>query len=181
MSANNRKIGLRYAKAYVRAVSSAEALKSDLVILEELDKAISHDVGLKAFFKNPIIETQKKIDLLDSLLSELKSSKELVKFLNAILQNNRFYSLSEIVESLRALSLDQMGVVLVEISSSRALDDSEKKDIESMLQSKLNRTLSLVWNVNAGLLGGIVISYEGVVIDASLLGRLKSMEKSLVA
>ena len=180
MSSKGRKIGLRYAKAFVSASLDVGALKSDLLVLEELEKAVMHDVAIRAFFLNPVTEVGKKIGLLDSLFADLGASKQVVRLLNAVLTNNRIFALTEIVSSLKDLSMEKLGIVRVSVRSARELAEAEKKDIEKVLESKIQKTLSFCWSVDASLIGGLVVSYEGVVIDASLEGRLKGMEKSLL-
>ena len=180
MSSQGRKIGLRYGKAFIRASTDLNALKSELLVLEELEKAIMHDVSIRAFFLNPTTETSKKIALLESLLSELGASGHVVRLLNAVLTNKRAFALSDIVSSIKDLSMEKMGMVRVDIRSARELGESEKKDIQAVLESKIKKTLAFAWSVDSSLIGGLVVSYEGVMIDASLEGRRKGMEKSLL-
>lgn len=180
MSSQGRKVGLRYAKAFIRASSDLNALKSELSSLEELEKAIMHDEAIRAFFLNPTTETSKKINLLESILSELGASGQVVRFLNAVLTNNRTFALTDIVSAIKDLSMEKMGIVRVSVRSARELGESERKDIEAVLESKIKKTLTFSWSVDSALIGGLVVSYEGVVIDASLEGRLRGMEKSLL-
>lgn len=181
MSSQGRKIGLRYAKAFIRASEDMEALKSDLQVLEDLEKAISGDFAIKSFFLNPIVETEKKVSSLSSILTAVGASKNVVKFLEAIVVNGRVFALSDIVLVLKDLSMGKLGVVRVLVESARELSDIEKSDVESMLGSKIGSKLALNWKVEPALIGGFVASYDGVVVDASIEGRLKGMEKSLLA
>ncbi len=180
MSSQGRKLGLRYAKAFVRSSSSIEALKSEVAVIEQLGEAIIGDSSVRSFFLNPTTGIEKKVGVMDSLLSELGASSQVVRFVNAILTNKRIFAFSDIVRSLKELSMEKMGIVSVEVKSARELGDSEKKDVEGTLATKINQTLEFTWNVEPSLIGGLVVSYSGVVIDASLEGRLKEMEKSLL-
>ena len=181
MSSQSRKLGLRYAKAFIRASSDMNVLKSDLQVLEDLDKAISGDSSIKSFFHNPVVETSKKVDLLSSIFTSLGASQNVAKFLEAIVVNGRVFALADIVLALRDLSMDKLGIVRVEVKSARELSDSEKSDVENVLSSKIGSKLTFTWMVEPSLIGGFVATYDGVVVDASIEGRLKGMEKGLLA
>ena len=181
MSSQGRKIGLRYAKAFVRASDDVEAFKVDLQVLEDLDKAIGSDLSVKSYFQNPIVEIDQKVALLTSILTTVGASKHVVKFLEAIVVNGRIFALTDIVLALKDLSMGKLGVVRVLVQSARELSDSEKSDLESVLSAKIGSKLAITWKVEPALIGGFVASYDGVVVDASIEGRLKGMEKGLLA
>ncbi len=67
----------------------------------------------------------------------------------------------------------------VEIRSAVALDEMQKQKIATALKTRMGREIRLHCEVDAGLLGGVVIRAGDKVIDGSVSTRLAEMSTAL--
>jgi F-type H+-transporting ATPase subunit delta len=103
----------------------------------------------------------------------------LVRFLKVLFERDRLVALSEIAESFQRLADQCASVIPVEISTARPISPEEVGRIETRIEQSLSGTPEFHWKVDPALLGGIVVTFEGKVLDGSLNGRLNKLERTL--
>jgi F-type H+-transporting ATPase subunit delta len=185
LAAKSRKIGSRYGRALLKAIAVGD-LKSDAVsltqayeIISGLNEAINSNFEFQSLLHNPIIDPTKRVQVITSVLTELKASEKVIKFMQIVLTNHRITALPDIVSSFDALVKEYLNVVNVKVESARVLAEDEKKNIAEQLKSQIKQELSLSWIVNADLIGGVIIEYLGKKIDGSVRGKISEMGKNL--
>ena len=63
--------------------------------------------------------------------------------------------------------------------SAVALSDAEKENIISYFNKKLNKTIDIIETINKELVGGLIIKYEGKIIDGSLFTKQETLKEYL--
>ncbi len=100
-------------------------------------------------------------------------------FIRLLIDEHRLSVLPEITSQFENLRADEERSVDVKVSSAIELDEPQKQKIAAALKTRLAREIRLHCEIDAGLLGGIVIRAGDKVIDGSVSTRLAEMSTAL--
>ena len=133
-----------------------------------LSYTIKNSVKLESFIKNPTYREQQKLNILLSIFPGLTVTTK--SFLKVLTDRSHLSLLAEISEDYNTLLLKFKKSTKVKISIANTLEES----YGSLLLSKLKELTSateviLDVSYNPRLLGGLIVEYNSVAIDASLL------------
>lgn len=81
--------------------------------------------------------------------------------------------LSQVVSAYRAISEENMGVCVVDVTTVVELDDELRQLICEKLSSDLGKDVVLREHIDKSILGGIIMSTQGKRIDASVASQLE--------
>ena len=188
MSKRLGKLAKRYAKALLGSiagagVSATEGLTESQSAAQGLlsfAEVWEKDPQLASVIANPMFDAHERIKALEGIATAMKLPDVTSRFLRVLFERDRIAAVAEVAEAFSELADDAANVVPVTVTTARAIDESERKEIEVGLKRLIDGKAAYVWNVDAKLLGGMVISYRGKMIDGSLSGRLENLEKRLV-
>jgi len=154
------------------SVKQTNSLLADLnVIGEELlviKSFILSSKGTKEFFKNPTYPESQKLNLLLSIFPGLTSSTK--SFLKLLTEKSHLSLLPSIYEEYTEMLLKIKGSTKVNLLITAALKKSTGKTLLDTLRV-LTKYKNILLNVfyKPKLLGGIIIEYNSLSIDASIL------------
>ena len=182
------KLAARYAKALLRSLGS-----SALVVSGGLSPAQSIAAELKAFhgvvtgnadlslvLLTPMFKRDDRKNALEGVAKAANVSEHAGKFLALLFERDRLDVLGEIAQAFSDLADRAAKIVPVDVTTARVVPADEVKSVEQSLGRSIQGTPRFSWSVDETLLGGMVISYEGRVLDGSLRGRLDRLERTLV-
>jgi F-type H+-transporting ATPase subunit delta len=136
------------------------------------------DERLQAFFASPLIKAENKVQVLEKSLRG-KASTTLVNFLCVMAQRNRLSEMSRVYEVYRYYVDRKMGKRSVTVITALAADDADRSQIEKSLEKYFQSKLHIYYEVDASLIGGIVIRSEGREVDASILKKIRSIRAQM--
>lgn len=121
-------------------------------------------------------------------LKESKEEKERKKifknFLKLLQLNNDLRLAENILEEFKKILFSQEGILEIEIITRYPLEKKEKDKIKTKLKKTFTlkgfKDIKLLEKVDSNLLGGMVLRYNDVLIDASLKKILKDLRKKLL-
>jgi len=180
MSSKNVKIAQPYAEAFLDLFnkSSLENVIDDLNILTS---AISGSEELKTLLSNPLINSDKKKSVIESLFRG-KIENRTLNFLLVLCNRGRISYLDAIVEKALELAYKAASIETVKVTSSIALNSSQQEALISKLKKMTGiDQIKLDLNVNPNLIGGFVIQVGSKIIDTSLQGQLRELSSYLGA
>jgi F-type H+-transporting ATPase subunit delta len=102
-------------------------------------------------------------------------------FFRTLAENRRLGYIPEISALFDALKDQAEGVVDVTVTSAVPLAAAQQQALSQALERKLKRTVRLHYATDSNLIGGAVLRAGDMVIDGSLLGRLKRIAFELTA
>jgi F-type H+-transporting ATPase subunit delta len=108
-----------------------------------------------------------------------KTVSHFINFLQLLGTNHRLGVLPEISILYEEYRANYEKRVDVKITSAFALEPQEQKQLESVLQARLQRSIALECDIDQHLLGGAVIRVGDQVIDGSIRGALARLSHSL--
>ena len=133
-----------------------------------LSYTIKNSTKLESFIKNPTYREQQKLNILLSIFPGLTVTTK--SFLKVLTDRSHLSLIGEISEDYNTLLLKFKKSTKVKISVANTLEES----YGSLLLNKLKELTSateviLDLSYNPKLLGGLIVEYNSVAIDASLL------------
>ncbi|MCC6932890.1 MAG: ATP synthase F1 subunit delta [Deltaproteobacteria bacterium] len=182
------KLASRYAKALLKATRAmiGEAGINDVSIamageLGEFSRAWKSDPQLSYYLLSPMYPEEQRKQALLAVAQSCGLQELSRKFLAVIFERNRLVALPEIIEAFAELAKRQAGLVPVEIKIAREIDSAEHSNIEQRLQSKITGKAVFSWQIKPELLGGMIVVYDGKILDGSVSGRLARLAEDLTA
>jgi len=168
----------RTPEAYTRGIL-AVALEPWMDGLSAVNAAYVTRKDLRDKLADPTLEVTTKLSLLDSVLPD-NAPAQLRNFLGVLLTNNDIGLIDEIVQALgRVLSEEAGGPVKAVITSAVELTEEEREEIEKKLIESFGPNLEFIYQVDADILGGLVVQVGDKLIDDSVRSRLNALRQKL--
>ena len=166
----------RYASALYDLAAEKNIVDSVLDDLTFLQKFIQENKDLKLLVKSPLIISSDKLNIFEKILSKKKSDELTNTFLKVISNNKRFAKLSSIISQFININSQKRGDVLADVISAEELVVDQKNRIKNQLTSILGKKLSLNFNVDKKIIGGLIIKVGSKMVDSSLATKINKLK-----
>lgn len=176
------KLERRYARALLAAVQrgagqeSAQQVSAQLLLFAD---AWERESLLAQSLLNPMFEKGEREKALVELAKRSGMSDIVIRFLQVCFQRDRLDVIPGIAAAFQDEAQRAAGIVPVEVTTAQNISHDEQRMIESTLGAKISGSLRFSWNVDTSLLGGMIVRYQGKVLDGSLTGRLEQIERRM--
>lgn len=100
-------------------------------------------------------------------------------FVRLLIENRRLSLVKVISDLFEQYKADDEGYLDIEVCSAYALEDEEREQLTTVLQSTLGKQPRLSVTVDPSLIGGVFIKAGDRVIDASIRGQIQRLAKRL--
>ena len=116
--------------------------------------------------------------LYESLKDVKEGEVDLVfkNFYSILLRNNDLKLINKIIEKIEEIDKEERGVVEVEVTGAKEID----KDLVSKLRNLIGKKAEIQEKVDPGLIGGLKIQINDLLIDGSIKAKLNKLRQSLV-
>lgn len=151
-------------------------------IFEEItlvNRIIEDNFDIKEFLSSPIVNKNNKINVVNSLVKNIKFNKIVNNFLLLLIKNSRTTILSNIVKAYNKLLYESRNIKIIQVISANELQPKEQEWIKSKIEKELDRKIEAVFNIDHTIIGGIVIKYDSMLQDYSIKGSLEKIAKTL--
>jgi F-type H+-transporting ATPase subunit delta len=173
-------IASKYAEAILDLAAGSKSEEQLLDELKLIADVIAYDPEMTVIINHPSIDTAEKKRFLHSLFKGKIS--DLAENVIGLLADKRRLNLIPFIEgSYRELLNQRKNILSASLSCSEALADSAIANIKAQLAEHLGKNLELEVKVDPSLIGGVVLKMGDQVIDGSLKGQLRALEKTLLA
>ncbi len=120
--------------------------------------------------------------LYDSV--EGKTEKEILSVLNnfseIVKKNNALSMIDNILDEFSRIWNKENGIIEAKVTSARDLDKTNRKSIiEYIKEATKAKDVVLAETVDKKVLGGVILKYGDKIVDDSLLGRVRSLGRTL--
>jgi len=131
---------------------------------------------LSLVIKSPLITSIDKLNIFESLLKKINANELTSTFLKVIEKNKRFSNLASIITQFISINSQKRGDVLADITSADELNDEQKNNITNQLKSILGDKLSLSFDVDKNIMGGLIVKVGSKMIDTSLANKINKLK-----
>lgn len=172
----------RLSRRYTRALFQlARDAGQEERIGEEIEQFYSaySQTELQRVLTNPAfgLETRKKI--LSQVLESQQLSPLARHFLLLLLDRDRLPYLTGIVSAYRRLLNEAKGRIEAKVVSASVLEDGRVGQLRDRLRALSGKDVILQQEIDAGLLGGLLIELEGKIYDGSIRTQLEKMKQRI--
>jgi F-type H+-transporting ATPase subunit delta len=166
----------RYASALYDLAAEKKLVDPVLEDLSNLKNILKDNKELSLVIKSPLITSVDKLNIFESLLKKINANELTSTFLKVIEKNKRFSNLASIITQFMNINSQKRGDVLADITSADELNDDQKNNITNQLKSILGDKLSLSFDVDKNIMGGLIVKVGSKMIDTSLANKINKLK-----
>jgi len=152
------------------------------VLLEEvsaLQDVLKENPELGRLINNPKVSKEESVGILREVFGG-KISKELMGFLELLLQKGRYGEVESILAYFIETVKDAEGIGKAYVTTAVELSDKQKKDVEARLLATTSyKKIECEFAVDSSLIGGMTIRIKDRVVDSSIKSKIENMSKDL--
>ncbi len=153
-----------------------DALQNEITIMQEV---LDENPEFAALLSHPEITGEKKLSMLHDVFGE-ELSESMRGFLHVLVKKRRIGEISSVLLYLKEKVMAYQKIGIVQVRTPMPLSSEQKKKIEKkLLESSRYETLSMDYQVEEKLLGGIVIRIGDRVLDNSIRTKLDALTRDL--
>lgn len=173
-------VARRYAVALADVVEKSG--ESDIIRteLKQWETMMSANADLTNAFRNPAINQANKEKVLENLLEKAKPSRTTANFLRVLLRNGRLTELAQINERFASVMEERSGVVAAKITSARPLSAEEQAELQANLAKLTGKRVSLNFDIDQSIIGGVVTKIGSTVYDGSVKTQLENLKEQMI-
>lgn len=181
----------RYARALFNLAIKENRLQELETSLLDFAKTVETHPEITSIVQNPTLKEEERFSFIEKILPA-KSSDLIKNFLKVLLKKKRFPILGEIQAEFHRLFEKKQNILEVEVISAVPFSTKLHEKLKKMLAAKFcltpdskkpetSKEVRLIPKINAELLGGILLRFEGREIDCSFKSRIREIEQQLIA
>jgi F-type H+-transporting ATPase subunit delta len=137
----------------------------------------TQDEQVSNLLSNPALRTDQKAEIILDICSD--ASEQVKNFIGVLAENNRLLVLPEISSLFDRLKAEQQKSVDIEVTSAFKMTKEQQTKLAQALGKKLDREVNISSSIDKGLIGGLLIKTEDLVIDGSIRGKLAKLSEAL--
>lgn len=170
-----------YAQALFELAVEEKKTEGFMEEASALLEIIRTNVEFDRFMNHPKIPKEDKIKVVKNVF-EKRLSKEMAGFLTTVLEKDRYSEIRAMLGEFIALVKEYNNIGTAYVTTAIALADNEKNDIETrLLATTKYKTIECSYDVDEGLIGGMVIKMGDRVVDSSIRTKLDKLQRELLA
>lgn len=173
-------IARRYAKGLFAVGDKDGKYGTYFEDLEQIMGVVEANVKLKNALMLPLLEMNKRRDLLSDVVRALALSPTVANLLQLLLENHRIDYLPFIRNLYAELVDEKEGRTKGQIFTPFPLSDDIKARIEQVLSERLGKKVQLSPVEDKDLIGGVKVVVGGLRIDGSVRHQLELMNESIL-
>lgn len=169
----------RYAKSLMElAVESkqVEAVREDMKTISQVCK---DNREFELFLQSPVIKTDKKVAVLDSIFKGKISDLSLT-FVNLITNKHRESLIPEISKAFDEQYKSNKNIFTAVVTSAKGLDATTKQKVSDLIKSQMKGEVELIEKIDANTIGGFILRIGDQQLDKSVARQLSNLKKELL-
>jgi F-type H+-transporting ATPase subunit delta len=168
----------RYAKSLLELSIEQNALDPVRNDMAYMGSVISENQDLQLMLKSPIVKSDKKITVLKSIFDAFDDLSK--AFIDLIGTNGREDLLPHIATSFDKLYKAHKGIVDVEITSAKVLDETTKTAILEKVGAAYKGDFVVNEKIDESLIGGFLVTVGDHQIDATVSRKFRDLRQVLM-
>ena len=166
----------RYASALYDLASEKKLVDPVLNDLSLFKNLLIENKDLDLIVKSPLVNSQDKLSILVELIKKISANQITLTFFKVLEKNKRFSNLLSIINQFININSQKRGNVFADITSAEELNDEQKINITNQLKNILGNKLSLSFDVDKNIIGGLIVKVGSKMIDTSIANKINKLK-----
>ena len=170
-------VAKRYAKSLIdlsKENGTLDAVSTDMKMFISVCEA---NRDLELMLINPIISSDKKMNVLNSIFGS-HVNKLTLSFFQIVTRKGREKFLLQIAKEFVAQFKQFKNIQTAEITSAIGLDDKLRKQVYDLIRNSTNSEVELIEKVDKKLIGGFILRMDDKQYDASISSELRKLTQA---
>ena len=171
-------------KSYALALYELAKENSELNKVEDgmdgIKRLLSKSSDFKEVILNPTVTKEEKNKVIIKIVDQYNFCQTLKKFLGFLTTKNRLFFLNQIIGSFLDLISSSKRELKAKLLSSKKLSKTELEKIRNELSKDFQSPIKIDYKYDPDLIGGLVIQVGSVMVDTSIKGKLRQLQKSMI-
>lgn len=169
----------RYAKSLMELAIESKQLDAVRGDMKTIEQVCAENREFDLFLNSPVIKTDKKIVVLNTLFKG-KISDLTLSFLNLITSKHR----ESLVHAI-AMAFDEQykinkNIFTAVVTSASGLDSTTRQKVTELIKSQMNGEVELKEKIDPNTIGGFVLRIGDKQIDKTVARQLSNLKKELL-
>ena len=174
-------VASRYAQALFdisRLTHEDEVVEAEL---ESISEALKKSPEIEKFLLNPQLKVDEKRKFLQRIYQERRHEiyGTLLNFFTVLFDKNRFGLIHEIAVAFKRIADEAQGQGVAQIMTATVLSPMHEGQIVSRMEKIAGYKITVKKDIDARLIGGVVVKVKNKVWDGSIKHTLDLMKKEL--
>jgi F-type H+-transporting ATPase subunit delta len=169
----------RYAAALYAHADENHVLDTVVSQMEHLGRTIDASADFRRLLESPLIDVKTATEAVLSVLTSEGFGKEVRDFVGVVATNRRLRNLRDIVNAFATLVANRRGIVTAHVASAHPLNDVQRQQLRARLIEAGYGNVNINEEVDAGLLGGMIVRIGARLYDTSLKSRLQRLQYAM--
>ncbi|TVQ76983.1 MAG: ATP synthase F1 subunit delta [Flavobacteriales bacterium] len=170
------KIASRYAKSLLILAKDESLVEEIAADMQALVNIGNENRDLRLLLKSPVVKKDKKISVFN-MIFEASFQKPTMMFIQLITRKNREDILLEIASSFMNQYRAMKGIKEARVITAHALSAEQVKSVEEHLRTWAKGDVNIDYQVNADILGGIIIRLEDQEYNGSVAAKIAGLKQ----
>ena len=166
----------RYASALYDLASEKKLVDPVLNDLSLFKNLLIENKDLNLIVKSPLVNSQDKLSILVELIKKISANQITLTFFKVLEKNKRFSNLLSIINQFININSQKRGNVFADITSAEELNNEQKINITNQLKNILGNKLSLSFDVDKNIIGGLIVKVGSKMIDTSIANKINKLK-----
>ena len=168
-------ISERYSSALYELASDKKCIDDILIDFKKIEYVFKESSELKKVIKSPLVNSEEKLNILLKIFSQTNMHQLTTTFLKVLDNNKRIPNLLTTILQFKKINSEKRGDISADITSANELSDEEKNNITNQLKNSLGQKLSLNFDVDKTIIGGLIVKVGSKMIDTSIANKINKL------
>ena len=172
------------AKSYSQALYELAFEEKNLNDVEKnvisLLRLISQSEDFNSLIKDPTNKQENQLNVINIIFEKFNLNNLLKKFLNFLVIKRRFFYVEKILKDFIMICSKNRGEISAKLTVAKELSENQINKIKNDLSQDFGSDVKLNYNYDPGLIGGLIMQIESVMIDTSIKNKLQLIENKMI-
>ncbi len=172
----NQRVASRYAKSILELALEKGRLNEVHQDFQRLTALAASNSELKQVLKNPIVNSEKKLSILNALFAKGAEALTLT-FFEIVSKKNREEILLEVAQEFEKQFNLHNSIQVAEVTTTFPIDDKLRGEFKEVVKDISGmKTVQLIEKINPDMIGGYILKVDDRQIDESLSSKLRILK-----
>jgi F-type H+-transporting ATPase subunit delta len=144
--------------------------------LASFSKLKDESKALDLLIRSPVISREDQLVGMDSVLNRANVNALTKKFIGAVIMNRRLFVINDIIVTFLAELAERRGEIKANVTSAVKLTADQVKKLNTSLNKALGQKVSLSFDVDETLIGGLIVRVGSRMLDSSIRTKLQRLQ-----